>query len=496
MPTINGKYTNPGWVNNSAPALDADELNAMSNAIEQNQEKRGVQIASQTASQYQFSSIRYAPENPTYQINAIAYGENKGLCACISGSVLYYNINGIDWVKRILTPAVVSGNMYDITYANGLFVSVGDNIMSAETPDGKWTAHTKPTNAGTMRAIRYISGSWVVAGDGGIFTSSDLETWSQTNAESWNDMDSDGTTLYAINSSGIKTSSNGSVWSNFSLTRGGSKISISEAGEIFIVVTQDEDISTAAVYSPSTSKWVDYSIGGTSSSIVNGTVLNSIPYLVVDVTDPDDGTVSTIIKYATSSSSIQTAKIYGYSPTKLSCICTFNNELYLGGPYANIITQIQNVTLSDPSGHGIIPAFFGDQPLADYVTSVNRYAVQQTGGGGDGQRYWIVRTYASGTREMYLIGSYNVTSGSAQQIGINVGFPSEIKGAGVDNTLIFASISPSTQDIGVKNGISCCAEYYESMLSIPTIRVYISVSSGSLNPSQGRFCIHIISSEF
>lgn len=495
MPIINGKYTNPGWVNNSAPALDANELNAMSSAIEQNQEKRGVQIASQTASLYQFSSIRYAPGNQTYQINAIAYGENKGLCACISGSVLYYNINGIDWVKRLLAPSVVAGNMYDITYANGMFVSAGDYIMSAETPDGQWTARTKPTNSGTMRAIRYISGSWVVAGDGGIFVTSDFKTWSQTDANSWNDMDSDGTTLYAINSDGIKISTNGTVWSDFSASRGGRKISISTDGEILIVTIPDEDMVTASVYSPSTSSWTDYSVSGNYSSVIDGALLHSIPYLIVDVTDPDDGTKSTVIKYAVSVNNLQTAKIYGYSPTSLSCISAINDELYLAGPYANIITQIQNVTLSDPSGHGIIPAFFGDQPLADYVTSIKAYVVQQSGGGGDSQRRWLVRTYASGTREMYFVGYYNVMSGSAQQISISVGFPSEIKGMGEANTLIFASLSPSTQDIGVKNGISCCASYSESMLGVPSISVYISVSSGTLNPSQGKFCIHLIGSE-
>ena len=34
MPIVNGQYVAPTWVNDSAPALDADELNAMSSAIE------------------------------------------------------------------------------------------------------------------------------------------------------------------------------------------------------------------------------------------------------------------------------------------------------------------------------------------------------------------------------------------------------------------------------------------------------------------------------
>lgn len=34
MPIINGKYKNPNWVNDAPPAIDAEELNAMSESIE------------------------------------------------------------------------------------------------------------------------------------------------------------------------------------------------------------------------------------------------------------------------------------------------------------------------------------------------------------------------------------------------------------------------------------------------------------------------------
>lgn len=33
MPIIDGKYVNPGWVNGGPPAINADELNAISEAI-------------------------------------------------------------------------------------------------------------------------------------------------------------------------------------------------------------------------------------------------------------------------------------------------------------------------------------------------------------------------------------------------------------------------------------------------------------------------------
>ena len=37
MPLVQGTYVNPGWVNDTAPAIDAVELNAMSDTIAGNQ---------------------------------------------------------------------------------------------------------------------------------------------------------------------------------------------------------------------------------------------------------------------------------------------------------------------------------------------------------------------------------------------------------------------------------------------------------------------------
>lgn len=34
MPIVNGKYQNPHWVNGGPPALDAAELNAISDTLE------------------------------------------------------------------------------------------------------------------------------------------------------------------------------------------------------------------------------------------------------------------------------------------------------------------------------------------------------------------------------------------------------------------------------------------------------------------------------
>lgn len=34
MPYVNGKYTNPGWSNDTDPPIDADNLNDISNALQ------------------------------------------------------------------------------------------------------------------------------------------------------------------------------------------------------------------------------------------------------------------------------------------------------------------------------------------------------------------------------------------------------------------------------------------------------------------------------
>lgn len=34
MPIVSGKYKNPGWVNGQQPAINADELNAISDTLE------------------------------------------------------------------------------------------------------------------------------------------------------------------------------------------------------------------------------------------------------------------------------------------------------------------------------------------------------------------------------------------------------------------------------------------------------------------------------
>lgn len=41
MPIVNGKYKNPGWENNTAPAIDETELNALSGTVESLDSQRG-----------------------------------------------------------------------------------------------------------------------------------------------------------------------------------------------------------------------------------------------------------------------------------------------------------------------------------------------------------------------------------------------------------------------------------------------------------------------
>lgn len=56
MPIVDGKYTNPGWKDGSAPAISSEELNAMSNSIVLNQQsaaenKRAIESMSKDLSE-------------------------------------------------------------------------------------------------------------------------------------------------------------------------------------------------------------------------------------------------------------------------------------------------------------------------------------------------------------------------------------------------------------------------------------------------------------
>ena len=103
--------------------------------------------------------------------------------------------SGSDYLKgtqvfNSSTREVNEGSFYDITYANGLFVAVGNSFAGGTaynnniytSPDGvTWTWRDVDTATGTARtlySITYGAGLFVVVGDGGfIATSPDAITW-------------------------------------------------------------------------------------------------------------------------------------------------------------------------------------------------------------------------------------------------------------------------------------------------------------------------------
>lgn len=103
--------------------------------------------------------------------------------------------SGSDYLKGTLvfdsnTREVAGGNFYDLIYANGLFVAVGNSAAGGTTynnnvytsPDGvTWTWRDVDTSTSTARllnSITYGAGLFVVVGgDGFIATSPDAITW-------------------------------------------------------------------------------------------------------------------------------------------------------------------------------------------------------------------------------------------------------------------------------------------------------------------------------
>ena len=74
----------------------------------------------------------------------------------------------------------VSDNLYDIHYANGLWVAVGGGGAITTSGDGEtWTKRTSNVSD-NLYNVHYANGLWVAVGGGeAITTSGDGETWTK-----------------------------------------------------------------------------------------------------------------------------------------------------------------------------------------------------------------------------------------------------------------------------------------------------------------------------
>ncbi len=113
--------------------------------------------------------------------NAITYGNGKFVAGGVSATNLAVSTNGINWLPIV---AVVSGQIKDVTYAQGLFVAVGTGVglsggFVLSSADGtNWTTRVTGFSGG-LNGITFGNGKFVGVGYSGTAISTDGTNWAQ-----------------------------------------------------------------------------------------------------------------------------------------------------------------------------------------------------------------------------------------------------------------------------------------------------------------------------
>ena len=126
-----------------------------------------------------YTAVPLTPQSTTTLQNAsdlFAIAYNAGTYAIASGDGnIFTSTNGANtWTK--LSVGTSATALYDITYANNIWVTVGNAIARTSTDAITWTSRTVPAN--TWTAVGYGSGNFVIGGSAGVLASStDAITW-------------------------------------------------------------------------------------------------------------------------------------------------------------------------------------------------------------------------------------------------------------------------------------------------------------------------------
>lgn len=414
MPISNGKYVAPTWINNNAPAIDADELQAMSDTIEANQNSRAISIIEDGIVTDSFSvhrlinSVYATTAASTANVNGIAYG-GGAICAVAGSYGIIYNKNGFDWYTK-RDSSMITGTMNDIKYANGMFVAVGESIISFEDPAGTWTTRTKPTTSGTIYAIDYISNKWVVGTTNGIFYSTTLNSWTKVVASICRDLDlwNNDSYLLAATEAGAYRSADGVTWTKIDGSVSGLRKVGASKNSSYAVFTGGSDSETfALLYNASTSTWSTYDTPSENyCRIVDCVYYNGSAYVVEVWTSADEGVLNQakVIKNPFDSDGGTYVNFYGASITNITCAEIVNGDIYFGGLYGGIITNIKSGSVVNASGDAIAPRFYGQNLLVDFPVDV-KFAT-------DSSEYFtgIRTTYLSGKMTFELKGVLTTSS--------------------------------------------------------------------------------------
>jgi len=132
----------------------------------------------------------FASEETCYDepvVLKIEKDKTKGLFVAVgdNGTILT-SPDGTTWTQRTSTPGPFGARVhfYDVTYGNGLFVTVGgDNGTILTSPDGTTWAKRNSGTSNDLYGLTYGNGLFVAVGDNGtILTSPDGTTWAKRNS--------------------------------------------------------------------------------------------------------------------------------------------------------------------------------------------------------------------------------------------------------------------------------------------------------------------------
>ena len=99
----------------------------------------------------------------------VTYG--NGMFVAVGNNVTYYSIDGKTWTAG----SGASGNLKDVTYANSMFVIVGSNVTYYSTDGINWTAGSGIS--GILYGVTYANGMFVAVGSSVTYYSTDGKTW-------------------------------------------------------------------------------------------------------------------------------------------------------------------------------------------------------------------------------------------------------------------------------------------------------------------------------
>lgn len=172
-----------------------------------------------------FGAIRSSPDGITWTVRDSKMGSNtihnifyaNGLFIAMGNTVLSTSPDGINWTLR--TSGLSTGQLFDVVYSGAFFLAITYQGEVIKSTDGITWAKLTTTglNSSTLNSIAFGNGKFVIGtGNGKLYSSVDGVTWvlrldTFTNSQ-FSGVIYDGTSFVAVCNNLLKTSVDGVTW--------------------------------------------------------------------------------------------------------------------------------------------------------------------------------------------------------------------------------------------------------------------------------------------